>query len=151
MEVSGLVESPATLSFQDLLALPQEESVSDFHCVEAWSVKDQRWSGAPFTALMERVKPQKGARYALFRAYDGYSTSLPLRELSKEGVLLAHTLNGQPLPPPLGGPVRLVVPHKLGYKSIMWLRGVEFSANDELGFWEARGYTNEADPWRGAA
>lgn len=148
LEVTGEVEKPQTLGWVEFTALPQTASVSDFHCVETWSVKDQRWEGVRFTDLMETVKPTKEAKYVSFEGYDGYTTSLPIKELMGEDVVLAHRLNGEDLPQPLGGPMRLVVPHKYAYKSPMWLKKIVFMGRDKLGYWESGVYSNSADPWR---
>ena len=148
LEIHGLVENPREYTWEEFMALLQVESISDFHCVETWSVKDQKWEGVQFKTIIEEAKPVKKARYVLFEAYDTYTTSLPLNELMGDDVLLAHRLNEEPLPQPLGGPMRLVVPHKYAYKSIMWLRSIEFSERDKLGYWERGAYHNNADPWR---
>ena len=129
------------------MGLEQVTSVSDFHCVETWSVEDQKWEGVRFSVLMNIVKPFSKTKYALFEGYDGYSTSLPIEELGGDDVLLAHGLNDEPLPQPLGGPMRLVVPHKYAYKSPMWLYKVTFSTRDKLGYWERGAFSNKADPW----
>ena len=119
LSVSGLVENPREYNWDEFLRLPQVESVSDFHCVETWSVKDQKWEGVQFKTIADAARPAKKARYVLLEALDTYTTSLPLSELLGDDILLAHRLNDEPLPQPLGGPMRLVVPHKYGYKSIM--------------------------------
>ena len=148
LTVEGLVSNPVELTREDFLALEQVVSVSDFHCVETWSVKDQKWEGVRFTTIQELVKPKKDIRYALFESYDGYTTSLPINELQGDDVLLANRLNDEPLPQSLGGLMRLVVPHKYGYKSPMWLRWIMFSRRDKLGYWEKGAYSNSGDPWR---
>lgn len=148
LDVTGLVENPREYTWEEFMALPQLESVSDFHCVETWSVKDQKWGGVQFKTIAEAVGPMNKARYVLLEAYDTYTTSLPLNELMGDDILLAHRLNDVPLPQPLGGPMRLVVPHKYGYKSIMWLHKIVFSERDKLGYWERGAYHNNADPWR---
>lgn len=145
--VHGLVENPHGYDWNEFIRLTQTTALSDFHCVETWSVKDQKWEGVQFKKIIEKAAPQKKARYVLFEAYDTYTTSLPIRELIGDNILLAHRLNDAPLPQPLGGPVRLVVPQKYGYKSIMWLRDIEFSERDKLGYWERGAYHNNADPW----
>ena len=149
LNVQGLVENPREYNWAEFMALPLVESVSDFHCVETWSVMDQKWEGVRFKTIMDKAKPEKKARYVLFTSYDTYTTSLPIKELEGDDILLAHRLNDEPLPQPLGGPMRLVVPHKYGYKSIMWLRDIKFSDRDSLGYWERAAYHNNADPWRG--
>jgi DMSO/TMAO reductase YedYZ molybdopterin-dependent catalytic subunit len=148
LKVHGLVESPREYSWGEFMGLSQVGSISDFHCVETWSVMDQKWEGVRFKTIMEAVVPLKKARYVLLRAYDTYTTSLPVGELEGDDILLAHRLNDEPLPQSLGGPMRLVVPHKYGYKSIMWLNEIEFSDRDKLGYWERGSYHNNADPWR---
>lgn len=148
LSIEGLAGNPVDLTWGDFMALEQVVSVSDFHCVETWSVKDQRWEGVRFSTIIELVEPEKESRYALFESYDGYTTSLPVKELLGDDIVLAHRLNGEPLPQPLGGPMRLVVPHKYGYKSPMWLRYITFSGRDKLGYWERGAYSNSGDPWR---
>ena len=148
LSVTGEVETPLTLNWADFMKLPQTISISDFHCVETWSVKDQKWEGVVFEDLMKLVKPKKKAKYAWFESYDTYTTSLPLEELLGEDILLAHKLNDEDLPQPLGGPMRLVVPHKYAYKSPMWLRKIELRERDKLGYWESGSYSNKADPWK---
>jgi len=148
LTVDGEVETALKLSWGEFLQLPMVEVVSDFHCVEGWSVLDCRWMGVPFKALVERVKPKEEAKYVWFDCADGYTTSLELRNLLDEDVLLVHRLNGESLPPELGGPVRLVVPKKYAYKSPMWVTRIRFTRTKELGYWEKRGYSDTADVWK---
>ena len=148
LKVEGLVENPTLFTWGDFIALPQTVLVSDFHCVETWSVKDQRWEGVRFRDLAEQVKPTKDASHVFFECYDTYTTGLPLAELMGDDVILAHRLNDEPLPQPLGGPMRLVVPHKYAYKSPMWLTKITFSKENKLGFWESGFYSDTADPWK---
>ncbi len=148
LKVTGLVENPREYTWDEFQALPQVVSVSDFHCVETWSVMDQKWEGVRFNTILEEAVPLKKAHYILLEAFDTYTTSLPISELQGDDILLAHRLNDEPLPQPLGGLMRLVVPHKYGYKSIMWLKEINFSDRDKLGYWERGAYHNKADPWR---
>jgi len=148
LTVSGLVESPLNLSWQDFLGLPKVTSVSDFHCVEGWSVLDQRWQGVPFRAIVEMVKPKGEAKYVTFECDDGYTTSLPITDLLDENVLLVYKLEGRFLEPKHGGPLRLLVPKKYAYKSAMWVRKISFASERELGYWESQGYSDTADPWK---
>jgi len=148
LKVEGLVENPTLFTWGDFIALPQTVLVSDFHCVETWSVKDQRWEGVRFRDLAEQVKPTKDASHVFFECYDTYTTGLPLAELMGDDIILAHRLNDEPLPQPLGGPMRLVVPHKYAYKSPMWLTKITFSKENKLGFWESGFYSDTADPWK---
>lgn len=148
LRVHGEVEHSATLGFADLLRLPQRDQVCDIHCVTSWSKVGMRWSGVPFGTLVERVKPTGRARFVVMECEQGFTTSLPLSALMDEDVLIAHTADGMPLPAEHGGPVRMLVAKRYFYKSAKWLRGLKFVAEDEPGFWEVRGYSNIADPWK---
>ena len=148
LEVYGEVEKPTTFSFEELKTEPRVVSVSDFHCVEGWSILNNKWEGIPFKAIAEIVKPKGNAVYVTFECDDDYTTSLPLSELLEDNVLLAYKLNDKPLPPERGGPLRLIIPSKYAYKSPKWIRKIKFTSKHELGYWESRGYSNTADPWK---
>jgi DMSO/TMAO reductase YedYZ molybdopterin-dependent catalytic subunit len=146
--VGGEVENPLTLDWDAFMALPQVELVSDFHCVEGWSVLDQKWEGVLFRTFVEKVRPKPVGKYVWFDCADGYTTSLPLEKLMDGDVIVAHKLNGEDLPQPLGGPVRLVVPKLYAYKSPMWLTRITFMREKRLGYWESGIYSDTADPWK---
>ena len=148
LEVYGEVEKPITFSFEDLKAKPNSVSMSDFHCVEGWSILDNKWEGLPFKAIVNLVKPKENAKYVTFECEDGYITSLPLSDLLEDKVLLVYKLDDKPLSPDRGGPLRLIVPQKYAYKSPKWLRKIKFTSIQEIGYWESRGYSNSADPWK---
>ena len=148
LEVYGEVEKPTTFSFEDLKAKPSVFGIFDFHCVEGWSILDNKWEGVPFKIIAEIVKPKENAIYVTFECDDGYTTSLPLPELLGDNVLLAYKLNDKPLPSERGGPLRLIIPSKYAYKSPKWIRKIKFTSKHELGYWESRGYSNTADPWK---
>ena len=146
--VYGEAKNPLSFSWDDILRLPSITSTSDFHCVEGWSVLDNKWEGVSFRAIVEMAKPKDNAKFVTFECDDGYTTSLPVRDLLEEGVLLAYRLRGELLKPERGGPLRLVVPQKYAYKSAMWVRKIKFTSTQELGYWESRGYSDTADPWK---
>jgi DMSO/TMAO reductase YedYZ molybdopterin-dependent catalytic subunit len=146
--VDGEVENPVEFNWQEFLKLPSTESKSDFHCVEGWSVTDCTWYGVRFSSLVMIVKPKKDAKYAFFKCSDGYTTSLDLKDLLKDNVILAYKLNGWNLEESLGGPMRLIVPDKYAYKSAMWVNRITLTKTKELGYWEKRGYSNTADVWK---
>lgn len=148
LTIGGLVEKPIRLSWNEILELPRAESVSDFHCVEGWSVQNCRWQGMLFKNVIQAVKPEERAKFVTFECADGYTTSLTLEELSNDDVLLAYRLNDQPLEEGYGFPLRLIVPSKYAYKSAMWVTRVTFTAQKELGYWEKRGYSDTADVWK---
>lgn len=135
------------LNWNTLLSLPTVVSVSDFHCVEGWSVLDNKWEGVAFKTVVKMVSPKDNVKNVFFTCDDSYTTSLPLAELLDDDVLLAYKLNDKLLKPENGAPLRLIVPKKYAYKSAMWLRRITFTSKPELGYWEKRGYSDTADPW----
>jgi len=147
LNVHGEVERPAVLSFADLLRLPPKDVTCDIHCVTSWSRLGMRWTGVAFASIVAAVAPRDGVRFVVMECEQGFTTSLPIEALRDDDVLVAHTVDGTPLPLEHGGPVRMLVPKRYFYKSAKWLRGLKFVRNDEPGFWEVRGYSNIADPW----
>ncbi len=152
--IEGNIENPCTLDWEGFLALPQVEDVSDFHCVTGWSRLDNHWKGVPFSALAEFVVPKDDARFVRFTGYDRapgtqvpYTTSLPLARALDPDVLLVHSWEGRPLPLEHGGPVRVVTPRLYAWKGAKWIHCLSFLSGDAPGFWEARGYSNSAQPW----
>lgn len=146
--ITGEVENPLQLSWNDLLKWSKYESVSDFHCVEGWSVVGCRWEGISLKYILEQVKPKESATSVTFECMDGYTTSLSIQDLLEEGVLLAYKFDGEYLEAGLGAPLRLVVPSKYAYKSAMWITKMTLTSKKELGYWERRGYSDTADVWR---
>lgn len=147
LEIYGRVKNPFTLTYEQLRRLPRAVSVSDFHCVTGWSKFDNKWEGVQFTKIMELAEPLDNANFATIESEGGYTTSLPLADLSKNDVILAYLLDNRDLPPQHGGPLRIVVPHKYAYKSSKWVRKIKFTSEQEIGYWESRGYSNSADPF----
>ncbi|MGD8370043.1 MAG: molybdopterin-dependent oxidoreductase [Syntrophobacterales bacterium] len=148
VKIHGEVEKPTTLTFQELLELGQVDITCDVHCVTGWTLLDSQWRGVQLTTIMNLVKTKESARFVIFQATAGYSSNIPINEARKENVLLAHGFSGRELPRPHGAPVRALVPDLYFYKSAKWLEGIKFTARDEPGYWEIRGYNNSADPWK---
>lgn len=146
--IEGLVQNSLRFSFEEFLKLPKTVSISDFHCVTGWSRLDNKWEGVLFKAVCDLVKPLEEAKYVTIACEDQYTTSLPLEELLSPDVLLAYRFEDKPLSVEHGGPLRLVVPKKYAYKSAKWVRKLRFTKEQELGYWETRGYSNTADPWK---
>lgn len=147
LRVEGLVEKKLSLTLSELVAFQHTNVIADFHCVTGWSRLDNRWEGIPFKSIVEAAKVRPEAKFVTFECGDGYTTSHPLPDLLKGNVLLALTLDGQGLAAEHGGPLRLIVPDKYAYKSAKWVEGIRFTAEEELGYWEERGYSDTADPW----
>lgn len=148
LEVDGAVAAPLSLSFTELMALPQVTIDADFHCVTGWSVLDVTFSGVRFETVLALARPTAEATHVMTHAYDGYSTNLPIEEAIKEDVLLVVSLNGEPLSEEHGGPVRIVVPQLYAWKGAKWLKRIEVMTQDRRGYWEIRGYSNTGYPWR---
>ena len=148
LTLDGLVENPARLSRAEFDALPQAEDVSDFHCVTTWSKYDCRWGGVAFTTLYELARPRPEARFVYFTGYDGYSTNVPLAACLDDDVLIATRFDGAALAREHGGPARGIIPKLYAWKGAKFVRGITFLADDKPGFWEVRGYSNTADPWK---
>ena len=148
LRVFGLVGSELDFSWKTFKDLPQVDLVTDFHCVTRWSQLDMNWRGVRAREIIMRAAPFEKAAFVTLHGADGYTTNLPLEALLDDEVIIAHTVFDSPLPPEHGGPVRLVVPKRYAWKSAKWLTGIELEAEDRPGFWEVRGYHNEADPWK---
>jgi DMSO/TMAO reductase YedYZ molybdopterin-dependent catalytic subunit len=129
-----------------LLALPAETPTVDLHCVTSWSKLETRWRGVALDTLLADVETT--ADYALISSYGGYTTNVPLEDLTDGKAWVAYEYDGEDLPPEHGGPARLLVPHLYLWKSAKWVRGITLSHIDEPGFWETAGYHNYGDPWR---
>jgi DMSO/TMAO reductase YedYZ molybdopterin-dependent catalytic subunit len=145
--VFGEVESPVTLSWDELMALPQREVTTDIHCVTRWSKLDTTWRGVPVSEVLDRAGVRPSGTHVMAYSDGGYTTNIPLRSLYDEDVLLAHTYAGEPLEPDHGAPLRLLVPKRYFWKSAKFLRKLEVMSEDRMGFWELNGYHNDADPW----
>jgi DMSO/TMAO reductase YedYZ molybdopterin-dependent catalytic subunit len=147
LTIDGLVEQPTVLTWQDFIALPQVERVSDFHCVTTWSRFDNHWKGVAFKTISDLVKPKPEAKFLFFTSHDGYTTNLSLAA-ALDDLLLVHEWEGKPLALEHGGPVRGVVSRIYAWKGAKWIKQITFLDEDKLGFWEVRGYSNTADPFK---
>jgi DMSO/TMAO reductase YedYZ molybdopterin-dependent catalytic subunit len=145
VKVDGLVDTPLTVDHATWTSLQRMTETVDFHCVEGWAVDDVRWGGVAPAVLLDQAGVKSEAKYAVFYAYGGdYLSTLPLELVTDEETMLADSLNGGPLPPKHGGPLRLVVPKQLGYKSVKWVERIELSEKVVTGYWEANGYPEDA-------
>jgi DMSO/TMAO reductase YedYZ molybdopterin-dependent catalytic subunit len=112
LKIHGKVENPVTLNWQQFMALPQFNNVSDFHCVTTWSRFDIEFQGVAFFTLADLVKPKPEASHVFFKSYDGYSTNNPLDVGLDDDVMVAHSWNGKPLSKEHGGPARVIIPKR---------------------------------------
>ncbi len=144
--VDGAVDDAVSWSWDELLALPAETFTVDIHCVTKWSKLDTTWTGVSLDVLLEDVAT--AADHVTAWCDGGYTTNLPLEDLTGGRAWLAYQYDDEPLDPEHGGPARLLVPHLYLWKSAKWVRGLTLTELDEPGFWESVGYHNYGDPWK---
>lgn len=148
LTIDGLVDKPQTLTYDDLLALPQAGQVSDFHCVTGWSVEDVRWAGVRFSDLLALAGPRPEATGLEFISMERpYVDTLTLQQAAAPDAMLAHSMDDHPLTREHGAPARVVVPQMYGYKGVKWLERIRVVKTIKDGYWEQRGY--DRDAWVG--
>ena len=148
-EVIGLVESPASFTWEEFKKLPRIQVFADMHCVTRWSRLGNLWEGVSTAEVLAHVKVLPQARYVLVHAHDGdWTTNMPLDDFLAQDALFADTHDGEPIPPEHGGPLRLVIPRLYAWKSAKWVKGIEPIARDQPEFWEQNGYHMRGDPWK---
>lgn len=144
----GLVKQPKRFTWAEFSSLPTVQQVSDMHCVTRWSKFDSAFEGIPVAEVMKHVELLPEAKYVMVHADPGYTTNLPLDEFLDDDVMFVLKYEGRPLEPEHGYPVRLLAPKLYLWKSAKWVRGLEFMAEDQPGFWEQYGYHMHGDPWK---
>ena len=145
LKVSGLVNNPVSLAYEDVVALPAFEKLITLHCVEGWDATIL-WKGALLKDIIDKASAKNTANTVIFHSVDGYTTSLPIRDIIDKNLMLAYSSNGIKLPASMGYPFIVVAEDKLGYKWARWVNEIELSDNpDYKGYWETRGYDNDAD------
>jgi len=137
---------PVSWTWEEFLALPSETPTVDIHCVTKWSKLDTTWEGVSVDTLLEQV--EHDAAYVVAFSDGGYTTNLPLEDVTDGKAWVAFRLEGEPLEPEHGGPARLLVPHLYFWKSATWVGGLRLQDEDEPGFWETNGYHMRGDPWQ---
>jgi len=135
-------------TWDEVSALPHCEVVADLHCVTRFTIPGNNWSGVAATEVLRRVPPADTVTHVMIWAAYGYSANVRIADFAADTTLLASHLDGVPLTPEHGYPLRLVVPTLYAWKSVKWVRAIEYLTRDRRGFWEERGYHNTADPWR---
>jgi DMSO/TMAO reductase YedYZ molybdopterin-dependent catalytic subunit len=148
LKIFGEVEKEISLSYDEVMNLPQTEYQNDIHCVTGWSKLDNAWKGISAADLARLAGVKEAAKFVILHAEEGWTTNLPIEDFLKETSMLAHTHNGETLTPEHGFPLRAVIPHLYFWKSAKWVRGIEFSESDKPGFWEKNGYHNYGDPFK---
>lgn len=147
LSISGEVDEPYSMTWDELMALPQATVTCDIHCVTRWSKLDTTWTGVRVRDLLARAKVRPSGTHVMAHCDGGYTTNIPLDALMADDVLVTHTYEGEPLEPDHGGPLRLLVPSRYFWKSAKFLRQLEVMPEDRQGYWELNGYHNDADPF----
>jgi DMSO/TMAO reductase YedYZ molybdopterin-dependent catalytic subunit len=145
--IEGLVERPTTWTWDEIHALPPSRYDGDIHCVTTWSKLGMQWSGVSIDTLLDVAGPLPSASYVLAFTHTGYTTNLPLADVTGGKAWVAWEADGEPLKTDHGGPARLLVPHLYFWKSAKWVAGLRLLDHDEPGFWERNGYHDRGDPW----
>jgi DMSO/TMAO reductase YedYZ molybdopterin-dependent catalytic subunit len=145
--IEGLVSQPRSWSLDELKALPGSTFDGDIHCVTKWSKLDTSFTGVSVDTLLAEAMPLDEASHVLAFSYGGYTTNLPLEDVTGGKAWVVWDHEGEPLSPEHGGPARLLVPHLYFWKSAKWVAGLRLRDEDEPGFWESLGYHNRGDPW----
>ena len=145
--VEGLVEQPTTWTWDEIHALPPSTFQGDIHCVTTWSKLGVSFGGVSVDTLLALVRPLPSATHVLAVGHTGYTTNLPLADVTDGRAWVAWSYDGRPLPVEHGGPARLLVPHLYFWKSAKWVAGLQLLDHDEPGFWEQNGYHDRGDPW----
>jgi len=146
LEIGGMVDSPMSLSLENLRALPQRTQITRHDCVEGWSAIGE-WTGPQLSTLLEAAGVQRGAKFVVFRCADELSSgqyyeSVDMVDAYHPQTIIAHKLNGAALPEKNGAPLRMRIERQLGYKHAKYLTGIELveSLDDigkgEGGYWE---------------
>jgi DMSO/TMAO reductase YedYZ molybdopterin-dependent catalytic subunit len=144
LKITGLVDSPRTLTYQQVLALPVQKRAITLYCVEGWN-EHLLFEGILINDLLALAKPRSSIRTIIFYAADGYSSSLKFDEVRRLNLMLAYKINGRVLDAQRGFPFQVVAESKLGYKWVKWVERIDLSDKPFQGFWERQGYDNQAD------
>ena len=141
------MDQPSTWSWEEIQRLPRSTFAGDIHCVTSWSKLDVVFTGVSLDDLLAMAGPKADARFLLAHSITGYTTNLPLGDVTDGKAWVVWEYDGQPLARQHGGPARLLVPHLYFWKSAKWVSRLELLAEDQPGFWERNGYHDRGDPW----
>jgi DMSO/TMAO reductase YedYZ molybdopterin-dependent catalytic subunit len=145
--ISGLVENPVSWNWDEIHALPPSRYEGDIHCVTTWSKLGMTFDGVSVDTLLAAAKPLASATHVMAESHTGYTTNLPLADVTGGKAWVVWKADGKELPTIHGGPARLLVPHLYFWKSAKWVSGLRLMDHDEQGFWERNGYHDRGDPW----
>ncbi|HEY6623578.1 MAG TPA: sulfite oxidase-like oxidoreductase [Acidimicrobiales bacterium] len=145
--IEGLVERQTSWTWDEIRSLPPSTYVGDIHCVTTWSKLGMTFAGVSIDTLLEAARPLANATHVLATTHTGYTTNLPMADVTGGRAWVVWEVDGHPLPTEHGGPARLLVPHLYFWKSAKWVSGLELLDHNQPGFWEQNGYHDRGDPW----
>ncbi|MFE8699235.1 sulfite oxidase-like oxidoreductase [Cytobacillus sp. FJAT-54145] len=148
LSVFGEIDKEVKLSFEDVMKMPQTTVTRDIHCVTRWSRFDNQFSGVLFRDFLKEIGVTPSSKYVMLHGDMDYTANVSVADLDRDDVLLAHSFEGEPLTDKHGGPLRIVIPHLYFWKSVKWLRGIEFINENKPGFWEQNGFHINGDPFK---
>lgn len=148
LKVFGAVDREIVVTYEQIMKMPQTSVTVDIHCVTRWSRFDNTFTGVKFSDFLKEVGINPNSKYVMLHADQDYTANLELSDLDRDDVLLAHSFEGKPLTDKHGWPLRLVVPHLYFWKSVKWIRGIEFIDENKPGFWEKNGFHINGDPFK---
>ncbi|MDX6276485.1 MAG: hypothetical protein QOJ72_613 [Nocardioidaceae bacterium] len=147
LSVDGLVEKPSTWDWRGIHALPESSYFGDIHCVTTWTKFDTTFAGVSVDSLLKIAQPKPEATHVMATSTTGYTTNLPIDDITNGKAWIVWEFDGKPLTAEHGGPVRMLVPHLYFWKSAKWITRITLMDHDEQGFWERNGYHDRGDPW----
>lgn len=148
LTVNGDVENTKVFTYEEILNIGTDKITDDFHCVTGWTKESNVWEGILTKKIVDIVKPDPLAKYILIGSYDGYTTNIDVNFFLKDNSILAIKHDGNIIKKEHGYPLRLIIPDKYAYKSAKWVKVITFLKKEEFGYWEKRGYSNSADPFK---
>jgi DMSO/TMAO reductase YedYZ molybdopterin-dependent catalytic subunit len=148
LQIDGLVKNNLSWNWESFNQLLRTTIEKDIHCVTKWSKFDTKWSGVSLDEIIKLAGVSESATHIIAHSSDGYTTNVPLEDISNGKAMVALAYDEDPIHPEHGGPARLLIPHLYFWKSAKWLNKITFVDHDEPGFWETRGYHNYGDPWK---
>ncbi|WP_163103379.1 sulfite oxidase-like oxidoreductase [Peribacillus alkalitolerans] len=148
LRVFGEVDKEVTLTYEDILNMPQTTIKTDIHCVTRWSRFDNVFTGVSFNDFLKEIGVELNSTFIMLHADHDYTANVALDDLTRDDVLLAHSFDGEPLSDKHGWPLRLIIPHLYFWKSVKWLRGIEFIKENKPGFWEQNGFHINGNPFK---
>jgi DMSO/TMAO reductase YedYZ molybdopterin-dependent catalytic subunit len=151
LSIGGAVDAPFSLSYDELLALPRVDQTSTLECISNevgnYLIGNCKWNGVRLRDLLERAGVQPGVIDIKLSAAEGYTESIPLEKAMDPTSIMAYGIDGEALAVKHGFPARLVVPGLYGEKNVKWLTGIEAVREDYQGYWQQRGWTDDATIW----